>query len=156
MTYREIIDYFDALAVAHVDIKESFHGDYEQILNAQKRASFQYPILWIESPTARISGNADSKTINWDCALVVLANKGSNKSFEIKSDNIDTAYAIAMEIIGKMINDQSNGVIHQLEIPSIEIDLVWSENNDDSQGWRIQFTFLTKESLLCYNDNKWS
>lgn len=153
MNYRDIINYFENLATSHKEIKQSYHGDYRQILEAEL-SKIIYPALWIESPEARLIGDINSKEMVWDCVLVVLISDNA-RNFQAANVNIDKSLGIAMDLLSRLMKDYDEDVLIGFNVDSVTLDLVWSENPDNNQGWRISFTINTKEPRLCYDESKW-
>lgn len=162
MLYRDIIDYFTNIAEKHKKIQQIYHGDFEEIISAQ-RDRILYPCLWLESPEALFYGDIDSKHRDWTITFVVFKNARPEDKAKIQS-NIDETEIIALQVLSRIFkdwqeddeDDEGNEYIHQVTFDSINMELVYSDTPDNDQGWRVTMKIRTKTKYLCYDQNDWN
>ena len=153
MTYRSIIDYMSMLGDQHKDIKFTAYGDYDRILGAE-RDRIEYPAIWIESPEATIVGDLDAMKLRWEVSFVILINAQLDDAAR-REANLDTAMTIAKDLIARIRKDVIDNELIGADISSSRLTMVWSEANDNDQGWRYSFFIDTTNKELCFDATKW-
>lgn len=149
-SFDGFIQYFRTLAAEHVGLRHFAHGPAQRILS-NTRSGFQYPCLWLETPSLKLTekDGTDPDGLR-QCAFVVLTQcKGGY-------DEQDKAWAdteqIALDIIARMRKDRKlrlfsfDGNVHLEAISTLTVD------NDF--GWRVEFE-TSKTTGLCYVQAVW-
>lgn len=151
-TPGELLAYFESLAADHIDINDFINGDFEEIL-ASERSKINYPALWVETPEIPMEGSFDSFTQRFEGSFTVFMASAPDME-DKKRSNSERSFLIARDIIFKMMQDKSLG-IYDFEISSIRLEPVISYNNDNEQGWRVDY-IIQHQPAECYNSNRWS
>lgn len=156
MKYRAVINYLNDISKRHKDVLYVAHGNFDKIIGAQ-RSKIKYPCVWIESPSSVLVGDADAANRVHQCAFVVLLNSEVDNTERVEK-NIDKSEDICIDLISKIIEDWQNDILNtvNIDINSFNMDIVWSDISDNDQGWRVQFSLVTKSSIICDTSQKFN
>lgn len=147
MKYRQVINYFKNLSEIHPNIKFFAFGDYDRILGAE-RDNISYPCMWLEVPNLSFKGENEVRSKVWNVAFVILLNAQLDDTETIE-ENIDTSEQICYDIISKILYDHSQGTFLNVAISDVNMDLVYSKNSDNDQGWRVELDISVKSNIAC-------
>jgi len=151
-TPGELISYFEQLATDHVWINDFVHGDFDEIL-AEERSNIQYPALWMETPEIPMDGDSDSYTQQYEGSFVIYHAAPPDHQ-ERRKSNLERCFLIARDVILRLMNDQEND-LYDFSIDSIRMEPVISYNNDNAQGWRVNY-ILKHQGFECYDADRWT
>ncbi len=144
MTYAQISQYFEDLINRVPELKDFFHGDYNDI-NENDKSSIQYPCLWIETPDAQIIGDEDSHQMRWSTALVVLSESDPNNKKTIKYER-EITYRIAVKVLQTILYDATSEY-HNFQLSNNGLVAIPPRYADHLIGWQIPISIDT--SLNC-------
>jgi hypothetical protein len=154
-SFTEFLEYFQTLALQHVDIKDFVHGPSVDII-AKSRSELKYPCLWLETPSTVVyDNNAKNTTADRICAFVVLENLPN--ALPAQRDALwQKLEEITFDLLSRMRKDkQARQFIFDMDGNGIPVEPISQLFVDNDYGWRVEFR-INKFLPLCFNPLKWS
>lgn len=146
VTVQRIVDIFNKVSLAHIDIKEFYHGttfDYAGNTNTK------YPIVFLETPfNINYNDNRKFKTFNFAFSVLL-------KTKVDDVNNAMTAISVAEDINDAIISKIQNDYKSELLISGVQALSLENFSDDNLGGVRSSITVtVTREYTLpkCYAD----
>lgn len=137
-TLADISYYFETVADNSTDIQSFVVGDSEQILS-EDRSSLEYPVLWLETPTVSWQLNNNYKR-SYDFAFVIFINANVD-DWKKQQYILHATLEITAKILGKLKEDDSDGVIKMVNVGDSQPILSYGHDHD--YGYRTTITIET-------------
>jgi len=144
MNHDTIRQLCEDIAESHVDINGFYHGDYDEILGAE-RNNISYPLLWFETPYIPVQGDEDGLIFSYRSAFTILVNSPKDDIPRTRFNRIWTE-RIAKELIMKLTCQDS------FKFSDIEMEPLANINNDNDHGWRVAFSITPYTNSIPIKD----
>lgn len=146
--------YFEAIATSHVGIVAFKYGGLEHLLNLSDGPTETYPLLFLEKPNYGFEGSATNILAKPRAAFVIVT--CSDPQDRKTTDQLEEAmFAIATDIIAKMLDDVREGILEWFEPAGASLDPIDHITLDAALGWRFEFQ-ISDTIDLCVNPLKWN
>lgn len=158
ISYKQIQEFTQSIANAHVDIKDFYRVDFEELQGALRTNIKGFPVLMMEAPSVVLS--SESKGVSTfgtrEMSLLVLTNVSERENFQETENALDTAHRIALDIVSylkKCANDENHLLFGRFDINTVRLEKV-GPIIDNLYGWNLLYEIKSFESMV-FNPSKW-
>ena len=155
MQYKQLKEYFAALATSHVELNGNFVCGNTSKLRADTVSKFKGPILWLEVPSIEINSSTSAYFGKKVSAVTICQPYNDKTTTEAQMDNmLDELEAIVFDLMAKLLKDaKENG--SKIDLSESDIYPIDPLLVDNLIGWRFEFK-LTGTINICYNEARWN
>ena len=158
ISYKQIQEFHQSVADAHVDIKDFYRVDFEELQGALRTNIKGFPVLMMEAPSVVLSSESKGVSTfgNREMSLLVLTNVTERENFQETENALDTTHRIALDIVSyfkKSAQEESHILFGRFYINTVRLEKV-GPIIDNLYGWNILYEIKSFESMQ-YNPAKW-
>lgn len=154
MNLIELKAYFKTIADTHTQIESFQYGGLKRILSRNEFPDLKFPLLFLEKPSFKFTGDNQNVLGTPHAAFVILKNAKVGSPSDQDTVEQDM-YQIALDIIAKMNKDRYDNVLSWFTPNGSTLDPIDTITLDGDIGWRYEFA-LSNPVDLCFNPLKWT
>jgi hypothetical protein len=158
ITNKTITAFIKSIATAHVDIKDFYRFNIQEVNNALSH-SIQLPALLLEAPSINLT--SQTKMVSnfnvRNISFLILDYVDGTDNFESEEEVLENCEGLALDAISYLVKcakDPSHFLFGKFDINTVRIEKV-GPVFDNMFGWNVLFDIIAQEPM-CYVPEKWN
>lgn len=158
ISYKQIQEFHQSVADAHVDIKDFYRVDFEELQGALRTNIKGFPVLMMEAPSVVLSSESQGVSTfgTREMSILVLTNVTDRENFQETENALDTTHRIALDIVSyfkKSAQQEDHILFGRFDINTVRLEKV-GPIIDNLYGWNLLYEIKSFESMI-FNPAKW-